>query len=129
MELQKQGISNLYEAQNEVLDGIRFVSKYLTQGTFKICLKCKNLIKEFQSYVWDSKSLLTGVDKPLKENDHALDALRYALYSHFFGKDLERVSAEDLDNMYNETRGIQAHNMPRFFQEPIETPNVHIPRF
>lgn len=72
MELQKQGIQNLYEAKNEVLDGIRFVSKLLNNGTLKICRSCYNLIQEFQSYVWDIKSSLTGVDKPKKENDHCL---------------------------------------------------------
>lgn len=118
-ELAKLGFSNVYEAENEVNDGIRFVAKYLNNGTFKICRSCKNLIAEFQSYVWDAKSLKTGVDKPLKENDHALDALRYALFTHLYGKDGKRVSAQEIDDLWGEARGVTA-NLPRFFSDPID---------
>jgi len=117
IELQKLGVTNLYEARNEVLDGIRFVSNLLNTGTLKICKKCKKLIEEFQSYVWDAKSQLTGIDKPKKENDHALDALRYALFTHLFGKDLSRLTAQDIDQMETEARGGGAPNLPRFFQD------------
>lgn len=117
MELQKQGVNNLYEADNQVLDGIRFVSKLLNNGTLKICRSCKNVIKEFQSYVWDEKSAINGVDKPKKSNDHALDAIRYALFTHLFGKDGRRLSARDIDQMEREARGVGGQNLPRFFQD------------
>ena len=117
-ELMKVGVSNLYDAENEVLDGIRFVAKYLTLGTLKICRKAGNLIKEMQSYVWDPKCKITGIDKPMKENDHANDALRYALYTHLFNKDSKRHSADDLERMYNETRGDGQANIPSVFQQP-----------
>jgi len=115
-ELQKLGIDRLYVAENEVLDGIRYVSKLLNEGTIKICRSCKRLIEEFQSYVWDAKSQLTGVDKPKKENDHALDALRYCLFTHFFGKDGQRLSSQQIEHMYAESRGT-GQNLPRFFQD------------
>lgn len=116
MELQKQGIDRLYEAKNEVIDGIRFVGDLLNNGTFKICRACKNVIKEFQSYVWDEKSLKLGIDKPKKENDHALDAIRYALFTHLFGKAQSTLSAKDIDEMYQESRK-NGSNLPRFFQD------------
>jgi hypothetical protein len=72
LEIMKHNISNLYDAENEVLDGIRLVSKYLNNGTLKICKNCEHLIKEFQSYVWDPKCAQTGVDKPMKQSDHCL---------------------------------------------------------
>jgi PBSX family phage terminase large subunit len=105
LELMRSGVSHLYDAQNEVIDGIRMVSNYLNNGTLKICRKCDALIKEFQSYVWDPKCSKIGQDKPLKQNDHSLDALRYILYSHFFGKDSSGMSANDLDTLYNEAMG------------------------
>lgn len=71
LELVRQGVSNLYDAENEVLDGIRLVNAYLNNGTLKITRNCKALIEEIQGYVWDSKSAKLGVDKPLKQNDHA----------------------------------------------------------
>jgi PBSX family phage terminase large subunit len=118
LELMKRGLDNLYDAENEVSDGIRTVAQYLTQGTLKVTRRCKHLISEFQSYVWDSKSNKLGVDKPLKENDHALDALRYVLYTHFFGKDGGSLTARDLDKMYAESRG-HGPELPRFFQAPF----------
>lgn len=127
VELQKQGISNLYEAKNDVGDGIRFVSNYLNTGALKICRSCTNLIKEFQSYLWDPKCAKTGVDKPLKENDHCLDSLRYALYTHFFGKDMGSLGAGELERLYLESRGLTP-DLPRFFQDPID-PNYQGMRF
>jgi len=35
---------------------------------------CRNLLKEFRLYRWSEGA---GKDKPIKKNDHALDALRY----------------------------------------------------
>lgn len=117
MELQKQGVMNLYEAENEVIDGIRFVSKMLNNGTLKICRSCKNIIKEFQSYVWDEKAAKNGIDKPKKENDHCLDALRYALFTHLFGKSQGGMSARDVDDLHNDAMGFNQPNLPRFFQD------------
>ena len=65
------------EAKNDVLDGIRFVATLLLQGSIFIDSSCDNLIKEFSSYIWDAKAGERGEDKPVKEYDHALDALRY----------------------------------------------------
>lgn len=116
-ELIRSGVDNIIDADNEVNDGIRFVAKLLNQGTFKICRKCRHLIAEFQSYVWDEKSIKSGVDKPKKENDHALDALRYALFSHFFLSEQGALNAKDLDRNYNQAMGIQ-DDLPPFFQQP-----------
>ena len=91
LECQRQGIRNIYDADNEVLDGIRFVSSLFINGTLKICRSCVNLIKEMQSYVWDSKSKNLGVDKPLKTNDHILDGLRYCLSTRY-GKNISPES-------------------------------------
>jgi phage terminase large subunit len=118
-ELYRGGFEGVYDAENEVIDGIRLVSNYLNQGTLKIARNCQNLINEFQSYVWDAKSAKTGIDKPLKENDHALDALRYALYTHFFAKPVERLTPNELEKIRLEALGGQT-NLPRFFSDPID---------
>lgn len=116
-ELIRAGIDNIIDADNEVIDGIRFVAKLLSNGTFKICRKCRNLIAEFQSYVWDEKSIKSGIDKPKKENDHALDALRYALYSHFFLSEQGGLTPKDVDRNYNEAMGYGS-DLPPQFQQP-----------
>ncbi|MDC2953377.1 PBSX family phage terminase large subunit [Streptomyces gilvifuscus] len=68
-----------YPADNSVLDGIRTVSSLLATGRLLVHRSCTELIKEIQGYVWDPKAALLGEDKPLKLNDHGVDALRYAL--------------------------------------------------
>jgi PBSX family phage terminase large subunit len=118
MELQKQGVMDLYEANNEVLDGIHFMRNLLWNGTLKICGNCKNVIKEMQSYVWDKKASDKGEDKPKKENDHAIDACRYALFTHLFGKEGRKLTPQDIERMYRETRGGGNANLPRQFQQP-----------
>jgi hypothetical protein len=40
------------------------------------------------------------------------DALRYALYTHFFGKEQNRLTANDIDRMYNEANGVSALPAP-----------------
>lgn len=81
-ELRKRGY-RVKDADNDVTDGIRFVASMLTQERFFVDPSCKHTIAEFNSYVWDPKAQLRGEDKPLKQNDHAMDRNRYALYSHF----------------------------------------------
>ncbi len=82
VETKKQGI-NIVQANNDVLDGIRTVSNLLSNGDYIITHDCKQLIKEMYGYVWDSKSIRLGEDKPLKVGDHTQDSHRYFLHSHF----------------------------------------------
>lgn len=79
-QLEKDGYK-VKKAKNDVLDGIRFVATLLNQGSFLIDKSCVNLIKEFSSYIWDAKAAERGEDEPVKEWDHALDALRYMCYT------------------------------------------------
>ena len=47
---------------------------------------CQNTIKEFASYIWDAKAAERGEDKPIKQYDHAMDAVRYFVYTIFGDK-------------------------------------------
>lgn len=79
-QLEKDGYK-VKKANNDVLDGIRYVASLLLSGSVFIDRSCENLQKEFASYVWDAKAAEHGIDKPVKERDHALDALRYYCYT------------------------------------------------
>lgn len=70
------------DATNDVLYGISKMTNEMQQGNLYIHKDCKNLIKEIQGYVWDPKKAKMGEDAPLKVNDHATDALRYAIATH-----------------------------------------------
>lgn len=117
LELMREGVSNLYDAKNEVIDGIRLMSDFFLNGTLKVCAKCVVLIKEMQSYVWDPKCQKTGEDKPLKVSDHSVDAARYAIYSHFFGKSGAALSSVDIDRNFHEARGLEL-DLPAQFRTP-----------
>ena len=45
---------------------------------------CSDIIREFSLYRWDESR---GGDVPIKENDHAMDDLRYFVSSAFFRSD------------------------------------------
>lgn len=69
------------DAENDVLDGIRFVSSMLADGRYTIDPSCEHTVREYQSYVWDEKAQQRGEDKPKKEHDHCPDRDRYGLFT------------------------------------------------
>lgn len=79
-ELTKRGIK-VIPADNAVEDGIRLVAMLLNLGKILFCDCCENTIHEFGSYIWDAKAAERGEDKPIKQHDHAMDAIRYFCYT------------------------------------------------
>lgn len=71
--LRKRGYS-VQDANNDVIDGIRNVSTSLKGGNIKIHRSCVDCIAEFGLYRWDEKATK---DTVVKENDHAMDDVRY----------------------------------------------------
>lgn len=70
--------SNLHveDGDNDVLSGIALVRQMFEDGRLTIDPGCVNLIKELSAYKWAENK---PKDTPVKENDHACDALRYAV--------------------------------------------------
>ncbi|WP_413627697.1 PBSX family phage terminase large subunit [Fructilactobacillus vespulae] len=68
-------------AKNDVVNGIRATMSAMDTGKIKFSSKCKNLFKEMNAYIWDTKAADRGEDKPVKEHDHAEDAMRYFVYT------------------------------------------------
>lgn len=79
-ELSKRGF-RVIPADNDVEDGIRFVAALLNRCRIVFSSSCENTIKEFASYIWDPKAADRGEDKPIKQHDHAMDAVRYFCYT------------------------------------------------
>ncbi len=71
--IKRHGEFHVTSAKNDVIDGIRKVSTALKDGKVKICNNCKDSMREFSLYRWQSG----GADVPVKENDHAMDDIRY----------------------------------------------------
>lgn len=81
LELRKRGIS-VIDADNDVVNGLTFMTSEMHKGNLFVCQDCPTLIKEIESYVWDDKAAKRGDDEPLKLNDHCIDAARYASFTH-----------------------------------------------
>lgn len=64
------------KARNDVADGIREVASCMASGAVRYADDLPELAKEFAGYVWDAKA---DGDRPVKENDHLMDALRYGV--------------------------------------------------
>lgn len=72
--LRRRGAFSVRDAKNDVLDGIRITGRMLKNGQILIHRSCKDSIREFGLYRWDDDAT---ADKPIKENDHAMDEIRY----------------------------------------------------
>ncbi len=76
--LRRRGKFTVRQAKNDVLDGIRQTAVFLKSGRIRINASCRNTIREFGLYRWDEKA---NTDTVIKENDHAMDAVRYMAYT------------------------------------------------
>lgn len=66
------------KAVNDVIPGISYTAALLQAGRIKIGSLCKDAIREFGLYRWDEDS---PTDKVIKEDDHAMDDIRYFCYT------------------------------------------------
>lgn len=62
---------------NRVADGIRAVGQLLREEKLAFQAGCVHTAEEFRAYVWDEGAAAQGLDKPVKDHDHCMDAVRY----------------------------------------------------
>ena len=80
-ELRNRGF-RIQDAVNDVREGISTTATLIGNRQVKAeRSRCPALQREIQSYVWDEKARLRGEERPLKERDHAMDALRYLCHT------------------------------------------------
>lgn len=92
--IRRHGKFRVIKAKNDVTDGIRKVQSALKGGQIVISPCCKSALKEFSLYRWDDSA---GKDVPKKENDHAMDEIRYfvsTILSQKIQEDFFVLSAE-----------------------------------
>ena len=82
VEARKKGY-RVQDAKNDVLDGIAQTGTLLKDGKLLFSESCENIIDEFSLYMWDEKAAENGEDIPIKENDHAMDAMRYFVNTEY----------------------------------------------
>ena len=92
-------------ANNEVWAGINRIKELLKNKKIYIFNTCTNLIKEMQNYKWASTAWNSWKEAPIKKNDHAVDALRYAIMTkmpapkevkHHTAKTVSEIITEDI---------------------------------
>ena len=105
LEMQRAG-KHVINANNNVGNGIQIMTSEMKRGNVTICPNCTNLIREVESYVWDAKKTEKGDEQPVKKDDHAVDALRYALATH-------KVSNYDVDA---DNRSREEYLRKRFYE-------------
>ena len=79
--VRRRGKYPVLPAKNDVASGIRLVGGALAGGKLKIHESCHDTMREFSLYRWN---LEAANDAPVKENDHAMDDIRY-FAAHVFG--------------------------------------------
>ena len=90
--IRRHGEFRVTPAQNNVIDGIRRTAGALKEGRIRICKGCAAARREFQLYRWDSSG---RSDAPVKENDHAMDDIRYFVTTVLEGGSGLRVLAAE----------------------------------
>lgn len=90
VEMRRSGF-HVIHAKNDVINGISEVSSMLQQERLVFSNRCKNTLDEFSVYAWDSKASERGEDKPIKDHDHAMDAVRYFVSTKRLAKKKEQT--------------------------------------
>ncbi len=85
-EIRRAGF-NICPADKNVKDGIDFIKR----KKLHIDPKCVNTLKEIEGYKWKQDRNGNSLDEPVKFMDHAMDAMRYAIYTHSKGANSEIV--------------------------------------
>lgn len=68
----------IFPADKDVRAGIDLVKR----KRLRVLADCQNTVKELNGYSWKKNKDGVAIDEPVKFNDHAMDALRYAIFSH-----------------------------------------------
>ncbi|MFC8095359.1 PBSX family phage terminase large subunit [Streptomyces sp. NPDC057301] len=75
------GHPGVARAHNAVIDGIRSTANALDSRLLRVHRSCTGLLDELPAYVWSTEAAERGEDKPVKRDDHSVDALRYVIHS------------------------------------------------
>ncbi len=72
--IRSHGIFTVRKARNDVMEGIHLVAELLRQERLQFAPECRDSIREFSLYRWNEDG---ETDRVVKENDHAMDDIRY----------------------------------------------------
>jgi PBSX family phage terminase large subunit len=81
--LKRRGVNvkEVKKIKGSVASGISKVQEMIKQNRLKVLSSCVNVIQEFEQYSYPDDKGKIANENPLKENDDAMDALRYVIMS------------------------------------------------
>lgn len=80
-EFAKRGL-HVIKARNDVLPGIELTHDLIRSGALLFHQSMMHTLAEFRTYSWDTTASEAGMDKPIKQGDDCMDAVRYFVYTH-----------------------------------------------
>lgn len=83
------------KGDNDVIDGIRDTATCMQRGQIKISRALSGTVRELEGYSWDAKA----EDKPVKVEDHCMDAMRYFVRTKRLAKRIEKAPPSPLAQM------------------------------
>jgi len=83
-EMRRAGIHprEVNKSKKSVIKGIDTVREVMRENKFRVFSSCKYFLEELSLYHYPEAEGIVEDEVPVKENDHLLDALRYAIYTY-----------------------------------------------
>lgn len=111
------------KANNDINWGISIIRSLIKAKKLHIHTRCVNLLEEFRSYQMEEDD--AKKELPVDENNHALDALRYAIASHpsipLLVKEDENVVLQGKDSRTQEIWALVDRDMKQAEEQQIAT--------
>lgn len=130
-ELRKRGVNvrEVIKNKDSIKNGIDKVRELFKANKLKIHASCSNLIMELETYSYpDKKDLRNEDENPIKENDHALDALRYAIsMSVNTRREAHQSTPSHLPRTESQFQKTNRMNMTSAELDQVQKPKQYIP--
>ncbi len=131
-EMRRAGVNvrDVVKGNDSIKNGIDAVKDRLRANKLKINASCKNTITEFETYSYpDRKPGHNEEEKPIDENNHMMDAIRYPVMMRAKRNAHAAVHYSPSSMPRNNITPIQTVvGAPPEIQERQRTAHVHIPR-
>ena len=116
-DLRRLGISRItpsVKGKDSIINGISAIQEY----RIYVHPKCENAIAELSAYTWKQDKSGSGLNVPSDENNHLMDALRYAFYDlRFFHPVNPKVKIKmSVEERYEHNNGMSADDFSGAWQ-------------
>jgi len=83
-EMRRSGVypRDIDKSSGSITSGINALRDFIRQNRLFVFNTCRNTMEEFGLYHYPTSSTKTEKEDPIKEDDHLMDAIRYAIYTY-----------------------------------------------